>query len=160
MSKVNELSAIIHRVVRNPPAFFQSMGAGSGNNASNIFVKELHIEASQVFGKEAVERPVGLTGMKVDYYFAEERTIVELARLVKNPSSEFYKDILKALLARDYFAVDKLVFFGGPDSEIKCKTPSRKAIIDWVYKTHGLHVEVYDILPSAELIPSDNLEES
>jgi len=157
--KVTVLLRIIEEVVVDHPYFFQSTGAGQANKASNEFVKAVQARVNDEIGEGCVEHIINTDSrMAVDYYFEDERTIVEVARLVKNPNSEFHKDILKGLLAQDHCVVDCLVFIGGRGSENACRTPARKAIIDWAYAKHGLRVEVYDICSLPRTAPFDTFE--
>jgi len=149
-SNVEALLKLIHEVVPNHPTFFQTIGAGQGNKDSNAFVKAVQSQVAAFFGENCkIEQKVGDSGMAVDYYFPDDKTIVEVARLVKNPNSEFHKDILKAMLAKSYFEVEHLIFFGGPGSKAACERPARRAIIDWVEAEHDIHIKVYDITTSS-----------
>ena len=82
----------------------------------------------------------------MDFYVAEEQTIVEVALGLPNPGSEFEKDVQKAIIAQDYgFEVRKLIFISRPGASKKCLQPGRTAIIDWAKSKHRLEIEVHDL---------------
>lgn len=88
----------------------------------------------------------GQTSLAVDFYFPEERTIVEVALGLPNDSSEFEKDVLKALMAIDCgHRVERMVLISRAGGERKCKEPGRAAVMQWARKAHGLAIDVYDL---------------
>ena len=63
-----------------------------------------------------------------------------------NPASEFEKDLLKALVARDFgFAVTRLFFISRAGAARKCAQPGRSALINWVKSKHQLRVEIHEL---------------
>jgi hypothetical protein len=88
----------------------------------------------------------GETGFAVDFYFQSEETIVEVALGLPNPQSEFEKDVLKAIIAKELGSpVRRLMFISRAGGEKKCSQPGRKAVIAWARERHGLLIEVYDL---------------
>ncbi|MDP9194380.1 MAG: hypothetical protein M3P06_22000 [Acidobacteriota bacterium] len=59
-------------------------------------------ELRRLFGTDLAEQTIcGTNKFCVDYYFRDEATIVEVAMSLRNPTSEFERDILKAIMAQD-----------------------------------------------------------
>jgi hypothetical protein len=146
-TKVDMLLKMIQQIADDHPNFFVRKGQGVGNLDTNLFVTELNKRALEEFGVDHSEKKIcGETNHAVDYYFQDEAAIVEVALSLWTPNSEFEKDILKALMAQEHYPVKRLVLIGKPGSVEKCKSPSRKSIIDWARRTHSLNIEVHDIL--------------
>ena len=129
------------------PDFFEKKGPGKGNYATNDFVFELSRKARETFGEDCSEKNIcGRNSLAVDYYFPDEQTIVEIAFGLRNPNSEFEKDVLKAVMALDEGnRVSKLVFISKPGAQKKCEQPGRRAVIDWLRSAHGIQVSVHDL---------------
>lgn len=127
--------------------FQASRGAGNGDRATNIFMKALRARAINAFGEDFSEQAIcGENSFKVDFYFRDERTIVEVALGLPNPSTEFEKDILKAIMAQEGgFSVERLVFISRPGAMKKCGQPGRSAIRQWALKRHSLAIEVHEL---------------
>ena len=126
--------------------FFVKKGPGSGNHATNAFMKTLRHQAEIEFGECAEQSISGDSALKVDFYFPGESAIVEIALGVDKPNSEFEKDILKAVMAKQLGAyVDCLVFAGKPGSIKKCCQPGRQAMALWLKNTHGIRIEVCEL---------------
>jgi len=99
------------------------------------------------FGSDLSEVSLcGDNSLKVDYYFAEEGTIVEIALGLRNPNTEYEKDIMKAIIAKNLGnEVQKLVFISKPGGEKKCKQPGRLAMRNWLKNNIGITIEVRDL---------------
>lgn len=129
-------------------ADFQDVkGPGNGDRATRAFILAIGKWAGQEFGDGVAEQNLcGDTRFAVDFYFREEATIVEVALGLPNPLSEFEKDILKALVARDHeHPADRLVLVSRPGGKKKCRQPGRAAVIDWARRTHSLDIVVIDL---------------
>lgn len=127
---------------------FQAVkGPGDGDRANARFMKELARRAQARFGSDSSERRIcGETGFRVDFYFEDEKTIVEVALGLPNPLSEFERDILKALVAKESCrGVERLVLISRAGGEAKCKQPGRAAFVHWALKYHDLKIDVYDL---------------
>ncbi|MGF1471014.1 MAG: hypothetical protein ACFB50_04625 [Rubrobacteraceae bacterium] len=131
------------------PGFFDVTGPGEGNKKTNAFMRKLQRRAKGEFSTDLSEQEIcGHTKFAVDFYFKEEATIVEVALSLKNPNTEFEKDILKALMAQERnFAVTKLLFLSKPGAIKRHESPSSRDIVEWVKRNHGIQVEVKELVP-------------
>lgn len=127
--------------------FQAPQGAGKGDHATNNFMRALRARAVNTFGEDFSEQSIcGKNLFKVDFYFRNERAIVEVALGLPNPSSEFEKDILKAIMAQELgFPVRRLFFISRPGATKKCGQPGRRAIREWALKRHRLAIEVHEL---------------
>ena len=90
--------------------------------------------------------------MAVDFYFPSEGTIVEIALGLRNPNTEFEKDILKAVIAKSLgHRVEKLLFISKPGGSRKCRQPGRRRVREWLDEEHAISTEVLDL----EITPID-----
>ena len=111
---------------------FQAVrGPGDGDRATRAFMRELRERAKGAFGVDLAEKAMcGETSFAADFYFPEEATVVEVALGLPNPASEFEKDILKAIVARDHgHVVSRLFFISRAGAKSKCAQPDRAAFI-------------------------------
>lgn len=133
MTGAERLLALAQEVADERTTLFVSKGPGVGDEDTNAFVAELRRRALATFGADHAEQTsCGASGLRVDYYFPEEATIVEVAFLLKNSPSEFEKDILKAIMAQENGQpVKQLVFIAKPGAVKCCKSPGRRSIIEW-----------------------------
>jgi hypothetical protein len=131
------------------PSLFESKGPGLGDRDTREFVAELRRRAKDAFGADHAEQTMcGASNLRVDYYFPEEATIVEIAFLLKNSPSEFEKDVLKAITAQEKGqVVTQLVFISKPGAIKRCGAPDRRSFIEWAARAHGLSITVHEITP-------------
>lgn len=150
MDKPALLLSAARALAAGNPAFQDVLGPGAGDKATAMFLRQLHLELNDSFGALCHERKIcGETGFSVDFYFAEEQAIVEIALGLPNPQSEFEKDILKAVIAKESGnPVRRLIFISRAGGEKKCLQPGRQAVISWAKEKHDLAIEVHD-LPGA-----------
>lgn len=141
------LLTIAREVASSTPAFEAALGAGAGDRASNAFMKALRERAAAAFGEDCSEKAIcGDNAFKVDFYFPGERTIVEVALGLPNASTEFEKDILKAIMAQELgYAVSRLYFISRPGALRKCGQPGRSAVRTWARDRHRLEIEVHEL---------------
>src|SRR5690242_20460073 len=93
---------LARRLVSSTPDFQVVRGPGAGDHATRLFMRKLQEAARARFGEDLCERQIcGDNEFAVDFYFREEATIVEVALGLPNPTCEFEKDILKAIMAQD-----------------------------------------------------------
>ncbi len=146
-TKVELLREIAQAVADERPTFFDVKGAGAGDKDSNEFMAEVRRRALIAFGADYTEKRIcGSTAHAVDFYFEDDATIVEIALTLKNPASEFEKDILKALMAQaENYPVKSLVFISKPGALKACSRPGRSAMQHWALQHHNLTIEVYEI---------------
>lgn len=148
--KLDRATKLLHlaKAVANEDLEFHSVkGPGAGNYATNAFLREIRELAIGEFGEDFSEKRIcGDTSQAVDFYFPAEGTIVEVALGLPNPASEFEKDVLKAIMAKENGCrIRRLVFISRPGAAKKCQQPGRAAIIFWAKAHHGISVEIYEL---------------
>lgn len=134
------------------PTFFESKGPGRGDKDTASFMSALRRRAAETFGEDHAEQTIcGANKLCVDYYFRDEATIVEVALGLRNPASEFERDILKAVMAQDArHQVRDLVFISKPGAVKRCSQPGARAVIDWAERRHHLRVTIFELHRMAE----------
>jgi hypothetical protein len=154
MNRANQLADIAQSLVDEWPNFFQKKGAGPGDLDTNTFMKELRSRAAAAFGDDFAERRIcGENKLTPDYYFPDEATIVEVAMGLRNPSSEFERDILKAIMAQEAGnSVRRLLFLSKPGAVARCSQPWLRAFADWAFRVRNITVEVSEFTPAAESV--------
>ena len=160
MNNAEQLHAIAQTLVDEWPNFFGIQGAGAGDRATNDFMRELGRRAATAFGHSFAEQRIsGDNKLAVDFYFPDEATIVEVAMSLRNPASEFERDILKAIMAQEAgHAVQRLIFLSKPGALARCAQPGLRAFADWAQRAHGILIEVREFTPIAEQILESPLE--
>ena len=151
MDRSSLLLTAARELAASNPAFQQVLGPGAGDKATALYLRQLHTQLNDAFGGACHERKIcGDTDLAVDFYFEHEETIVEIALGLPNPQSEFEKDILKAVIAKESgYPVRRLMFICRAGGEKKCSQPGRQAVIQWAKENHGLTVEVHDLRGAA-----------
>lgn len=141
------LHELAQQLADERPSLFETKGPGQGDRDTKGYIDELRRRAAHAFAKDYAEQAIcGANGLRVDYYFPEDATIVEIAFLLKNSPSEFEKDILKAIMARESGQdVRELVFIAKPGAVKRCNAPDRRSIIGWAERAHGVTVRVHEI---------------
>jgi hypothetical protein len=82
----------------------------------------------------------------VDFYIADEGTVIEVEFSLCNPYPCLEKDAFKVLLAKDVgHPITKLVLVGDPGCKKRLSAPAPKAIIAWLKRAHNLDVEVVEL---------------
>ena len=130
MNHADQLRSIAQLLVEEWPNFFAKLGAGAGDRATNLFMVELRSRAEKAFGDNFAEQRISGSNNKlaVDFYFPDEATIVEVAMSLRNPSSEFERDILKAIMAKESgLTVKRLLFLAKPGALVRCAQPGLPA---------------------------------
>jgi len=150
VGRPDELVNLAQTLANETPGFFEIKGSGAGNLATNAYVGELRIRAALCFGVDLAEQSVcGTNNLRVDYYFEPEATIVEIALGLRNPNTEFEKDVLKAVMAKDQGrAVERLLLVSKQGGRKKCNQPGRREVVSWSERSHGIRVEVHDLVPN------------
>jgi hypothetical protein len=129
------------------PGFFEIKGPGEGDRATNAFMKVLREQLKEAVPDAKPEQCLcGENKLAVDFYIEAEGTIVELAFGLRNPTSEFERDILKALMAKEAGRnVKQLVFVSKPGAVKRCGQPGAQAIVKWAKQKHDLAIAVYEV---------------
>jgi hypothetical protein len=157
MRYLETLLTVSQRIIDNDPSFFRKKGAGDGNYQINAFMKDLHLEMRRIFGESFTSKfaEQNICGndnkFRVDFYFPEEETIVEIAGTLHNASREFEKDIIKAILAKQSGKkVKQLMFISKPGAIKRNQEPGPKSIAAWVLHDYGISVVVKEFINKNE----------
>lgn len=147
--KAERLYFLAEEIAKRTPRFFEMRGAGDGNRATAQFMSRLREVAQAVFGHNYSEVKVcGVAKLAFDFYFRDERTVVEVALGVRNPNSEYEHDILKCLLALDEGRpINRLLFIAKPGALVRQNSPGQKAISDYVKRHFGMEIEILELEP-------------
>ena len=150
VNKAEAIRELAQQVASETDGFFVVSGPSVGDRLTNGFMARLRARAITTFGHDYAEQRVcGTNKLAVDYYFPDEATIVEIALSIRNPNSEFERDILKALMAQESsHRVERLVFVSRPGALKQHSSPSSQAIIAWAQRRLQLQIEVYDLQPN------------
>ena len=149
-SKADRLVHLAQSVAGEHELFFEIKGPGVGDRDTRRFMKALRTKATDAFAIDHSEKELcGSSGLRVDFYFRDEGAIVEVALSLRNPTSEFERDVFKAVLAAaSGNPVKRLVFISKPGAAKRLAQPGAKAIIDWLERTHNIRVDVRELLRS------------
>jgi len=147
LDKVRKLMSIAQKLASERPSFFKVKGAGAGDRDTNSFMAELRARANLAFGLDLSEQRIcGDNHLAVDFFFPEEQTVVEVALSLRNPNSEFERDIIKTVMAKEFGSkVRRLLFVCKPGAIKKHSQPSSKAIMSWAKRTHDVQVEIREL---------------
>ena len=128
------------------PALFLIQGPGRGDRVTAAYIKALRNAAAERLGRDFAECSLTSShGARVDYWFPEERTILEIAFGLRNPLSEFERDVLKAVMARAAgVSVEHLVLLAKPGAHSRLKAPWFRAVIRWA-RSQGITVHVREL---------------
>src|SRR5271157_5594143 len=154
MDHVERLFELAQDLADTWPNFFARMGPGAGDHATSAYISELKKKANQEFQRDYAEFGISENnGLRVDYYFPDEATIVEIAMGLRNPLSEYERDILKAVLAKKYgHTINRLVFFSKPGAIARCNQPGLKAFKNWLEQEIKIGIEVREFSTASEQI--------
>jgi hypothetical protein len=145
--QTKRLMRIAQQIADQWPGFFERKGAGRGDKDTNAFMAELGQRAQEVLGGDFAEKKLcGQNNLAVDFYFPDEETIVEVALSLRNPQSEFERDILKAIMAKQQgWQVRHLVFLSKPGAKKRHEQPSSLAIQSWLKRKRHIDVHIYEL---------------
>ncbi len=148
MGKSEQLIRLAQQIADQRPRFFERKGAGKGDKDTNSFMGELRARARQAFGRDFSEQIISgeNTKLAVDFFFPDEGTIVEIALSLRNPQSEFERDILKAVMAKEKGSnVRRLVFLSKPGAAKRHRQPSSEAITSWLERNHEIELSIREL---------------
>ncbi len=147
MTKVEKIIRAAQDIADERPNFFMKKGAGEGDKDTNSFMTELRSRAKQKCGVDFSEKQIcGENNLSVDFFIPEEDTIIEVALSLRNPNSEFERDIFKAIMAKEQGAhVHNLIFLSKPGAIKRHKQPSSVAMKEWLYKKHSIHLKIREL---------------
>ena len=159
MSNADRLVAVAEQLANEILGFFEVAGPGKGDTRTQAFMKELDVRAEKELGQNFAEREIcAQTGLRPDFYFPEEGSIVEVALSLRNPNSEFERDLLKAIIAKEAGnRVQRLLLLCKPGGEARHRQPSSVAFIDWLLRVYRIEVvirdlQVFERLPESEQV--------
>lgn len=152
MLKTEKLFVLAQALADARRDFMSVKGPGAGDRDTHSFMGALRDRAQKIFRLDYSEKKVcGQNGLCVDFYFPEEQTIVEVALGLRNPLSEYERDVLKVLMAREAGnRVSRLVFISKPGAHKRLGQPGACAIAAWAKSKHGLAIEVRELKPWSE----------
>jgi hypothetical protein len=142
------LIALAQQLADEIPGFFETKGPGKGDRATNSFMARLRQQAREAIGEDLSEQKIVAenTSFAVDFYFPDEGTIVEVALGLRNALSEFERDILKAILAKEQTAtVKRLIFVSKPGALKRHSQPSSQAVLSWLKRNYGIEVSIREL---------------
>jgi hypothetical protein len=147
MSKVDRLLKLAQQIADERPTFFEIKGPSVGDHDTAAFMRELRLRAESHLGSDYADKRVcGANNLCVDFYFPAESTIVEVALGLRNPTSEYERDILKALMAKEEgHTVSRILFVSKPGALKRLRQPGAAAIAAWAERLHGVRVEVREL---------------
>lgn len=147
ISNYQELYRLAQNLASRTEGFLDIKGPGAGNHATNKFISALGKLASEKFREDFSEKNIsGSNSLAADFYFPKDGVIVEIALGLRNPNTEYEKDILKALMAKELGNdVRKLVFITKSGGLKKCNQPGRKAVKDWLLDSSKIEIEVLEL---------------
>ncbi len=148
MNDVDALIKLAEDLTRRKSDFVHRKGAGLGDLDTADFMTELEEKATEALGDACLpDAPViQEAGFSFDYLLPREATVVEFGFSLRNPRSEFERDLFKVLLAkRAGTEIRKLVLVGKPGTKDRLKAPGPKAIMEFVKREFGIDVEVREI---------------
>jgi hypothetical protein len=146
--KADQLCLLALKLAEQTPEFFETKGPGKGDLASAIFVKNLRGIASDVFGRDYSEfRVCKEANLRLDFYFPDEATAIEIAQTLHLSRTEYELDIFKCLLAKEGgMAIERLIFIGKPGAARRQAQPGARAIADFARKHFGLEITVVEFV--------------
>jgi len=147
MDKTSELIKIAQSLASKTPEFHSIKGPGKGDHATKEFMTKIRRLANDSFGVDYSEKKISRSAnFAVDFWFPDDKTVVEFALTLRNSSSEFHKDIFKVLLAIDAGEkVDKLVFISKPGAIKRHSEPASKAITNWLKKKYEIETTIIEL---------------
>ncbi len=146
------LHQVAQRIAVEHPAFFDAKGPGKGDRCTEDYMNKVRHAAQREFGADFAEASICGDGVaaKVDFYFPDEGSVVEIALTLKNPSNEYEKDFFKVLLAKEAGArINRLVFISKPGAIKRRSEPLPRAISDWAKRHHDIDTVILELLPPA-----------
>jgi hypothetical protein len=154
MPIADDLLKVIHQAAADIPTFNDRLGPGvnAGNGANRNFLQTVNTAVTERWPDRVEIDRTAISGAKLNFnfYIPSEKTAIEIALSIRNPVSEYEKDIFKGLMARDSgLPLERLILIGKSGSVKLRNSPGSKAIRDWAWKTHNLKVEVHEIAASA-----------
>src|SRR5229473_545864 len=133
MKKADKIFSLAQALADERPHFFDLKGPSVGDHDTSSFMKELRSRSPLALNADYAEKKVcGENKLCVDYYLPDEETIIEVALGLRNPTSEYERDILKAIMANDSgYSVSHLLFISKPGALKRLAQPGAATIAAW-----------------------------
>jgi hypothetical protein len=155
--KSTQVLRLAQSIANEQKDFFLRKGPGRGDRSTAEFIQSLHEQLAAgsgggfVGGIEPEKTFVdSVSGARVDFWIPAEQTIIEIALGLRNPLSEFERDVLKALIARDEgIPISTLVLLGKPSALKRTSAPWCQHVIKWA-ATRGLRVCVLELVEKGQ----------
>lgn len=147
MSHTETIIQLAKKCAKETPEFYLVKGPGAGDKATIAFMKKLRSCVKDVLGADYAEQKIcGRNKLAVDFYIPEESTIIEISLSLHNPSSEFEKDVIKAIMAQDEgYGINKLIFLSKKGGINRHSRPGSQAIISWLKRAHEVGIEIQEL---------------
>src|SRR5712691_9463412 len=147
MKKADEIFSLAQALADERPHFFDIKGPSVGDHDTSSFMKELRSRSQRALNADYAEKRVcGENNLCVDYYLPDEETIIEVALGLRNPTSEYERDIWKAIMAHDSgYTVSHLLFSSKPGARKRLEQPGAAAIRSWAERHCGIKVEIREL---------------
>jgi hypothetical protein len=148
VTMTDDIVRLAQVVAAERPTFFEVRGPGAGNRETNAFMAELRSRVETNLGPDYAEQRIcGNNGFAIDFYIQSEATIIEVALGLKNPNSEFERDILKAIMAQEQgYPVEQLVFVSKPGGTRRAHRAGAQAIISWLKENQNIVVDIHELV--------------
>ena len=149
MNKAEQIFRLAQELCDERQDFFDIKGPSVGDHDTASFMKELRARAMLALNTDYAEKKIcGKNNLCVDYYFPEEETIIEIALGLRNPTSEYERDILKAIMAKDSDnPVTHLLFISKPGARKRLAQPGAAAMAAWAERNHRIKIEIRELAP-------------
>jgi len=110
-------------------------------------MKQVRTEAERVFGEDFSERIVKADcTYRFDFYFPDEAIVVEIALSLRNPQSEYEKDLFKCVLAQEAgLRISDLVLITKPGGSQRLRAPGPAAIAELANRRFGIRISVVEL---------------
>ncbi len=125
---------------------------GPGKNAGNGFTRGFQLQlqgwvkAKFPHQIEIERQAIGGARYAFDYYIAREQAVVEVALSIHKSNTEFEKDVLKCLLAKQNgLKIRRLVFVGKPGAKRRLSEGGPLAIASYAKNAAGIIIQVEEI---------------
>lgn len=148
ITDLDTLLRLAEDLARRDPDFAKRKGPGLGDLHTDDFMTELETKATEALGDGCLPDAsvIDEAGYTFDYYLPREATVVEFGFSLRNPRSEFERDLFKALLAKKARTdIRRLVLVGKPGTKDRLNARGPQAIMDFVRREFGIDTEVREI---------------
>jgi hypothetical protein len=152
-SKLDTVVRLAQELGSKRPDFFAILGPGKGDRATVEFVRELRTAAKRALGCDYAEHGIlGASAVAVDYWFPDEQAVLEIAFGLRNPQSEFERDVLKVVIARaNGVPVSRLLLLSKPGAAKRLSAPWYCQVVSWA-ASQGLTVELLELAKSSNFV--------